>query len=72
VAADLKTLIAQVWSPEVRPLADEAWCCYNAGAIRASIAATWSAVSADTVDAAALAFVPSTDAVSLVVSMVQA
>ncbi|WP_231949543.1 hypothetical protein [Alloactinosynnema sp. L-07] len=31
----------------MRPLVDEAWRCYNAGAIRASIAATWSAVSAD-------------------------
>ncbi|MFI9536791.1 hypothetical protein ACIG56_26515 [Nocardia fusca] len=47
MAADLETLIAQTWSPEVRPLAEEAWRCYNAGAIRASIAATWSAVSAD-------------------------
>jgi hypothetical protein len=33
----------------VRPLAEEAWRCYNAGAIRASIAATWSAVSADVI-----------------------
>jgi hypothetical protein len=47
VAVDLETLVAQVWSPDVRPLAEEAWRCYNAGAIRASIAATWSAVSAD-------------------------
>ncbi|GAB3161959.1 hypothetical protein GCM10027258_80010 [Amycolatopsis stemonae] len=47
MAADLETLVAQVWSPDVRPLAEEAWRCYNAGAIRASIAATWSAVSAD-------------------------
>jgi hypothetical protein len=31
----------------VRPLAQEAWRCYNAGAIRASIAATWTAVTAD-------------------------
>ncbi|WIV60727.1 hypothetical protein [Amycolatopsis nalaikhensis] len=47
MAVDLETLLAQVWSPDVRPLAEEAWRCYNAGAIRASIAATWSAVSAD-------------------------
>ncbi|XVS67855.1 hypothetical protein ACQPYE_17965 [Actinosynnema sp. CA-299493] len=47
MAVDLETLVAQIWSPDVRPLADEAWRCYNAGAIRASIAATWSAVSAD-------------------------
>jgi hypothetical protein len=46
VAVDLETLVAQVWNPDVRPLAEEAWRCYNAGAIRASIAATWSAVSA--------------------------
>ena len=47
MAVDLETLVAQVWSPDVRPLAEEAWRCYNAGAIRASIAATWSAVTAD-------------------------
>lgn len=47
MAVDLETLVAQVWSPDVRPLAEEAWRCYNAGAIRASIAATWSAVSTD-------------------------
>jgi hypothetical protein len=45
--ADLETLLAQVWSPEVRPLIDEAWRCYNAGATRACIAATWTAVTAD-------------------------
>lgn len=44
---DLETMITQVWSPDVRPLADEAWRCYNAGAIRASIAATWTAITAD-------------------------
>lgn len=47
MASDLETLIAQVWSPDVRPLAEEAWRCYNAGAIRSCIAATWSAVGAD-------------------------
>ncbi|MEC3975785.1 hypothetical protein [Amycolatopsis sp. H20-H5] len=46
---DLETMIAQVWSPDVRPLAEEAWRCYNAGAVRASIAATWTAVTADVI-----------------------
>ncbi|WP_280388086.1 hypothetical protein [Nocardia wallacei] len=45
--ADLETLIAQVWNPEVRSLAEEAWRCYNAGAIRACIATTWAAITAD-------------------------
>jgi hypothetical protein len=45
--ADLETYIGQVWSPDVRPLTEEAWRCYNSGAIRASIAATWTAVTAD-------------------------
>lgn len=45
--SDLETYLAQVWSPDVRPLAAEAWRCYNAGAVRASIAATWTAVTAD-------------------------
>ncbi len=44
---DVETLIRQVWSPDVRPLAEEAWRCYNAGATRACIAATWTAVTAD-------------------------
>ena len=44
---ELETLLTQVWNPEVRPLADEAWRSYNAGAFRASIAATWTAVTAD-------------------------
>jgi hypothetical protein len=39
--------ITQIWNPEIRPLAEEAWRSYNAGAIRASIAATWTAVTAD-------------------------
>ena len=33
MAVDLETLVAQVWSPDVRPLAEEAWRCYNAGAM---------------------------------------
>lgn len=37
-----------MWSPDVRPLAEEAWrCYYNAGATWACIAATWTAVTAD-------------------------
>jgi hypothetical protein len=44
---DMESLIAQVWNPDTRPLAEEAWRCYNSGAIRASIAATWTAVTAD-------------------------
>jgi hypothetical protein len=31
----LEGLIAQVWSPDVRPLVEEAWRCYNAGAMTA-------------------------------------
>lgn len=63
---DLENLLTQVWDPDTRPLAEEAWRCYNAGAIRASIAATWTAVTADIIsklvqladdgDAGALAF----------------
>ncbi|WP_040815978.1 hypothetical protein [Nocardia concava] len=45
--ADLEILVGQVWNPEVRSLAEEAWRCYNAGAVRACIAATWTAVTAD-------------------------
>lgn len=45
--SDLETYLTQVWSPDVRPLVGEAWRCYNAGAIRASVAATWTAVTAD-------------------------
>ncbi|MGW2214131.1 hypothetical protein ACWCSD_04015 [Nonomuraea sp. NPDC001684] len=47
VVADVESLIGQVWSPDVRPLVEEAWRCYNAGAIRACITTTWSAVTAD-------------------------
>jgi len=45
--ADLETLANQVWNPETRRLAAEALRCYNTGAFRASIAATWTAVTAD-------------------------
>ncbi|MET8381686.1 hypothetical protein ABZV14_01635 [Streptosporangium canum] len=47
VVADVESLIGQVWGPDVRPLVEEAWRCYNAGAIRACITTTWSAVTAD-------------------------
>lgn len=46
---ELEILLTQVWNPEVRPLVEEAWRSYNAGAIRASVAATWTAVTADTI-----------------------
>lgn len=44
---ELEALLTLVWNPETRPLAEEAWRSYNAGAIRASIAATWTAVTTD-------------------------
>ncbi|GAA1503705.1 hypothetical protein GCM10009827_016050 [Dactylosporangium maewongense] len=44
---DVETLIRQVWSPDVRPLADEAWRYYNAGATRACITAIWTAITVD-------------------------
>lgn len=44
---DIEAAIARVWNQGSRPFVDEAWRCYNAGAIRASIAATWTAVTAD-------------------------
>jgi hypothetical protein len=46
---ELEILLTQVWNPEIRPLAEEAWRCYNVGAIRASVTATWTAVTADTI-----------------------
>ncbi|SMC72117.1 hypothetical protein [Lentzea albidocapillata] len=45
--ADMETQITQVWNPDTRPLVEEAWRCYNSGAVRASIATTWTAVTAD-------------------------
>jgi hypothetical protein len=44
---EIESLLARVWNPDTRPHADEARQCYNAGAIRASIAATWTAITAD-------------------------
>lgn len=44
---DVETMLAKVWNPTTRSHAEEAWRCYNAGAIRASITATWTAVTAD-------------------------
>jgi hypothetical protein len=46
---ELETMLTQVWNPEIRPLAEEAWRSYNAGAIRAAIAATRTAVTADVI-----------------------
>lgn len=37
----------KVWNPHTRTLATEAWQCYNSGAVRASIATTWTAVTTD-------------------------
>lgn len=45
--AELEALLTQVWNPEIRPLVDDAWRSYNAGAYRASIGAMWTAVTAD-------------------------
>ena len=39
--------IQEVWNPETRTLATEAWQCYNSGAVRASITITWTAVTTD-------------------------
>ncbi|MDV6310005.1 hypothetical protein [Gordonia amicalis] len=39
--------IQEVWNPETRALAAEAWQCYNSGALRASITITWTAVTTD-------------------------
>ncbi|GAA3216947.1 hypothetical protein ACFO1B_15735 [Dactylosporangium siamense] len=47
---DLERQVSRVWSADVRRLIDEATRCYNAGAIRASIVATWTAVIADIID----------------------
>lgn len=47
---DLEGDVARVWSSDVRPLVHEAWRCYNAGAIRAAIASTWTAVAADLIE----------------------
>lgn len=47
MTVDLELLSARVWNPDIRPLVDEALRCYNAGAVRSCIVATWAAVSAD-------------------------
>lgn len=44
---DVDELLQQVWNPETKSLAEEAWRCYNAGALRASITTTWTAITAD-------------------------
>jgi hypothetical protein len=46
---DVEILIGQVWNPSVRRLTQEAWRCYNAGALRGCIVMTWTAVNADIV-----------------------
>ena len=48
--SNLEDHVPRVWNPSVRPLVDEAWRCYNSGAVRASIAATWTAVTADLIE----------------------
>lgn len=44
---DIDDLIQRVWNSETRSFVSEAWGCYNAGAHRASIASTWTAITAD-------------------------
>ncbi len=45
---------ARVWNASVRPLVDEALRCYNVGAVRAAIAATWVAVTTDLIEKIAM------------------
>jgi hypothetical protein len=47
---DLEEQIARVVNAEVRPLVREAHRCYTAGAARAAIVLTWTAVCADLID----------------------
>jgi hypothetical protein len=47
---DLEDRVERAWNPLVRPMVTDAWRCYNGGAVRASIAATWTAVTADLID----------------------
>jgi hypothetical protein len=47
---DLEEQIARVVNAEVRPLVREAYRCYTAGAARAAIVLTWTAVCADLID----------------------
>lgn len=49
---DLEEHIARVHNAEVRPLVREAYRCYTAGAARAAIVLTWTAVCADLIDKA--------------------
>jgi hypothetical protein len=44
---DLETLVEATWNRDVRPFVDDALRCYNAGAFRSSIVASWTAVCAD-------------------------
>jgi hypothetical protein len=50
LVTDLDGDVARVWSSDVRPLVREAWRCYNAGAVRAAISSTWTAVTTDLID----------------------
>jgi hypothetical protein len=50
VVTDLERQASRVRNADIRRLLDDALRCYNAGAFRSSIAATWTAVSADIID----------------------
>jgi hypothetical protein len=47
---DLAERIARVANADVRPLVREAYRCYTAGAARAAIVVTWTAVCAHLID----------------------
>ncbi|MGW4979207.1 hypothetical protein [Streptomyces mirabilis] len=47
---NLEERVTTCWSPEVRPLAAEAYRCYSTGSARASIVLTWTAVCADVIE----------------------
>jgi hypothetical protein len=47
---DLEVQVARVANAEVRPLVTEAYRCYTAGAARAAIVLTWTAVCTDLID----------------------
>ncbi|WP_328437709.1 hypothetical protein OHA71_11785 [Streptomyces sp. NBC_00444] len=47
---DLEEQVARVANAEVRPLVTEAYRCYTAGAARAAIVLTWTAVCTDLID----------------------
>ena len=43
---EIESMLVHVWNSGTRSFADEARRCYKAGALRASIAATWTVVTA--------------------------